>query len=286
MDLITLTERCCDWNHALHVDGPNRLVRNIALAGTDSRNGYSYTSEALQTAVDLYRDKPVFLDHGANRANPQERSTRDLVGSIVSPRFIDGRIRGDIRVLETDSGQTFLKLVESETPGVGMSHVVLARRSADGKTVEQITDVISVDAVVNPATTTTFHESVETTPEHLAERLEILNGELVRLREERDRLQQRLTESEAALQSARCEQSIQRLIRESRLPESALSASFLTQLRSAATDQERRTLIEDRLSLLTLRSPTATAPRSLPRSAPGPAPGADDAHFISAIRRR
>jgi hypothetical protein len=70
-------------------------------------------------------------------------------------------VRGDIRVLDTDSGRTFLALAESDTPGVGMSHVVLAERNADGTIVEKIRDVISVDAVVGPATTRTFRESVE-----------------------------------------------------------------------------------------------------------------------------
>ena len=64
------------------------------------------------------------------------------------------------QVLDTESGRTFLALIESDTPGVGMSHVVMAERSRDGETVERIHDVISVDAVVNPATTTTFHESI------------------------------------------------------------------------------------------------------------------------------
>lgn len=286
MPLITLTERCHDWNQSLHVDGPGRLVQNVALSGTDSRNGYSYTEEALQSAVDLYRDKPVFLDHGQDRSRPHERSTRDLVGSIVSPRFVDGRIRGDIRVLDTEPGQIFLKLVESATPGVGMSHVVLARRSADGKTVERINDVISVDAVVNPATTTTFRESIDATPEVLSERIESLTAELHRVREERDLLRQRSVELQSALDRSRREESIQSLIRESQLPSSALSPSFLEQLRSAASDDDRRVLIQDRMSLLALRPRESPAPQSQSRSATPASVLTADAQFINAIRRR
>jgi hypothetical protein len=40
-----------------------------------------------------------------------------------------------------------------------MSHVVLAQRSVDGLTVERIQDVLSVDVVVKPATTTSLCES-------------------------------------------------------------------------------------------------------------------------------
>lgn len=285
MPLITLTERCHDWNQSLQIDEPGRLVQNVALSGTDSRNGYAYTEEALRTAVELYRDKPVFLDHGQNRSRPQERSTRDLVGSIISPRFVDGRIRGDIRVLDTDSGRTFLKLVESAAPGVGMSHVVLARRSSDGKTVDRIDQVISVDAVVNPATTTTFREAVDETPDSRSPSLAALTDELQQVREERDRLRQQNIDLQTALDRSRREESIQSLIQESQLPLAALSPSFLAQLRSTPSEDDRRALIQDRMSLLSLRPREALAPHSHARSMTTTVLTAD-AQFINAIRRR
>jgi hypothetical protein len=113
----------------------------------------------LRNAARLYDHKPVFLDHADRPGGTSNRSTRDLVGSIVNSRFEDGRVRSDVRVLDTESGRTFLALAEENTPGVGMSHVVLAHRSADGATVERIDDVLSVDVVVKPATTTTIRES-------------------------------------------------------------------------------------------------------------------------------
>ena len=127
--------------------------------GRDSKNGYRYSEQALRRAARLYDQKPVFLDHAEKPTEAAARSTRDLVGSIVNPRFEEGRLRGDVRVLDTDSGRTFLALAEGNTPGVGMSHVVLAQRSVDGAIVERIEDVISVDVVVRPATTSTFRES-------------------------------------------------------------------------------------------------------------------------------
>ena len=146
MKPTTLIERYADWHNGAAVEPQQRLVRNVALAGRESKNGYAYSEAALQGAVALYEHKPVFLDHAADKSRPQERSTRDLVGSIVNPRYDAGRIRGDIRVLETESGRTFLALAESDAPGIGMSHVVLAERSGDGALVEKIHDVISVDA--------------------------------------------------------------------------------------------------------------------------------------------
>ncbi len=160
MKLSTLVEHVADWHARSQVDRTNRLVRNIALTGGTSKNGYRYTEQALKDAVSLYEQRPVFLDHAADKSRPQERSTRDLVGSIVNPRWESGRIRGDIRVLDTDSGRTFLALADSDAPGVGMSHVVLAERGKTDGAVARIHDVVSVDAVVFPATTTTFRESV------------------------------------------------------------------------------------------------------------------------------
>lgn len=151
-----LTEHLRDWSaHGLEIDRAARLIRNVALAGLESKNGYRYSASALREAVPLYEDRPVFLDHSRR---PFERSTRDLVGSIVAARFDGGRIRGDIRAVDTEAGRTFLALAETGAPAIGMSHVVLAEMNAEGTIVERIVDVISVDAVAFPATTSSLSE--------------------------------------------------------------------------------------------------------------------------------
>ena len=158
--LQQLAEEIRDWrSDGLIVDRENRYVRNVALAGTVSKNGYRYTEQALQEATNLYHNKPVFLDHAPSASRATHRSTRDLVGSIVNPRFENGRVRGDIRVIDTEAGRTFLALAESDGPSVGMSHVVLAKRNVNGTIVERLEQVVSVDAVVFPASTVTFRES-------------------------------------------------------------------------------------------------------------------------------
>lgn len=160
-----LTERIQDWRGAdVVVDQERRAVRNVALTAAESKNGYRYSAEALRQAVPLYENKPVFLDHAANLARPFDRSTRDLVGTVVNVRFEEERVRADIQTLDTDSGRTFVALAESESPAVGMSHVVLAERGRDKTVVETIHDVVSVDAVVFPATASTFRESQQHWP--------------------------------------------------------------------------------------------------------------------------
>jgi hypothetical protein len=164
MPVSRLREQVADWRLQSEFDQSARVLRNIALTGRESKNGYRYSEAALRGAAALYDQKPVFLDHADKRVEPALRSTRDLVGSIVNPRFEEGRVRGDVRVLDTESGRTFLALVEGNSPGVGMSHVVLALRSVDGAVVERIQDVLSVDVVVRPATTVTFRESEDVDP--------------------------------------------------------------------------------------------------------------------------
>ncbi len=158
--LQQLTEHISDW-HSDHVsvDVDQRIVCNVALTGRDSKNGYHYSETALRGAIKLYEGKPVFLDHATNRTRPHDRSTRDLVGSIINPRFENDRIRGDIQTLDTEAGRTFVALAKTISPAVGMSHVVLAERGKDRLVVEKIHEVVSVDAVVFPATTATFSES-------------------------------------------------------------------------------------------------------------------------------
>lgn len=154
-----LTEQIADWRSSVVVERAAHSIRNVALAGTHSKNGYRYADAALRMAAPLYENVPVFLDHPASTRRPRERSTRDLAGHVAGVGYEDGRLRGDVRTLDTEAGRTLLALAESGGPGVGMSHVVLAERSADGATVERIVEVISVDAVVFPATTQSFRES-------------------------------------------------------------------------------------------------------------------------------
>ena len=209
MPPIRLTEDACDWHQEFTIDHAAQVVRNVALAGSASKNGYRYSEQALLDAVPHYEHKPVFLDHTGDRQRPKNRSTRDLVGSICNVRYEEGRVRGDIRVLDTESGRTFLALVAGDAPGVGMSHVVMAVKSADGAVVEKICDVVSVDAVIHPATTTTFRESVaDATPasrdagealtttaadQGVAQLLEQLRADVQQLRIQCESLTQKLT---------------------------------------------------------------------------------------------
>lgn len=288
MEPTTLTEHCHQWNHNLTVDADQRIVRNVALAGTESKNGYTYSESALRNAVTLYEGRPVFLDHAQNRLNPHDRSTRDLVGSITNARFDQQRMKGDIRVLDTESGRTFLKLLEGGSPGVGMSHVVRARKSTDGTTVDEIAEVISVDVVINPATTRTFAESTQSesslnkddpSTENLAETA------ILHLRAEHNSLKQQHAELLTVVESLQRENDVHRLLAETHLPPRAVTEFFVQQLRQAPDTQTRRRLIDDRLALVKEDASSRSPVRSELRLFPRQEAAAQDFHFISAIRR-
>ncbi len=282
MQQITLHERVDNWADNLTVDHEQRIVCNVALAGTLSRNGYRYSEEALEAAVSLYENRPVFLDHAAARSGPLDRSTRDLVGTVVNARYFQSRIRGDIRVLDTEAGQTFLKLVESETPGVGMSHVVMAQRGADGKVVDKILNVLSVDAVINPATTDTFRESADglctggTACESCTRKLVQLDQERVRLEEQKRELARQLTQLQDREQ-------VERLLQEFALPADAVTDCFREQLRQSSSDATRRALIADRQRLLS-EARRGSRPLSFDRPG-GQEPQQVTADFLRVLRR-
>lgn len=278
MSSLPLCERLENWNDQVTVDSENRLVLNVALAGQSSRNGYRYTDEALRLAVGLYENRPVFLDHAANRQRPQERSTRDLVGSITNPQFTAGRIRGDIRVLDTESGQTFLKLVESQAAGVGMSHVVLAERSADGKEVLRISEVLSVDVVINPATTVTFAESLQDSGASEEADALLWNAERARLLAEIEQLKEEL-------QLHLVQNQVRQLIASAQLPAEAVSECFHRQLLTAGTAELREQLVHDRAALFASRSAPVARVASQSRMTGSGARRVDD-EFISTLKRR
>ena len=282
----SLTEQIPDWKtHEVQVDREHRLVKNVALTGQKSANGYEYSERALREGVPLYEQKPVFLDHAATPAQPHQRSARDLVGSVVNVRFSDGRIRGDVRVMDTEAGRTFLALVESNGPAVGMSHVVLAQKDPTGKLVEKIHEVVSVDAVVFPATTRTFQEQ---SPPSADGSRAVQPMELARLQSQRDALQQQIAALQQELREAEARREVDRLLDQAELPARAITDLFCRQLVAADSTTARRQLIQERRLLVeALRSPSGV-PRSQERfnEEAGRLGSWTDEQLLAAIRAR
>src|SRR2546422_11580985 len=73
------------------------LVRNVVLLGPQSRNGYRYTPSAMQAALPLYENRPIFLDHADEQTSPTRRKLRDFAGQVLAPRYEGERLRGDLK---------------------------------------------------------------------------------------------------------------------------------------------------------------------------------------------
>jgi hypothetical protein len=223
------------------------------------------------------------LDHANSRTQPHHRSTRDLVGSVVNVRYEHGRIRGDIRVIDTEAGRTFLALAESNGPAVGMSHVILAEKNADGSVVEKIHEVVSVDAVVFPATTKTFQE------QHApADAGESLPAHLASLASQRDALEQQIARLKTELDQLQTRREVDQLLDQAQLPPLAVTEVFRQQLLAAPTGEARRTLVQERRSLLDSLARSSHSPHSQERWGDAnrlSSSTLSDEQLITAIRR-
>jgi hypothetical protein len=254
-DLIAITEQIVDWRSAdFAVRLDERLLSRVLLSGGASKNGHRYADSALREAAALYDRKPVFLDHAANLAKPFDRSTRDLAGWIAEASYAEGHIQGNIQLLDTEAGRTLLALMSSETPAVGMSHVILARKSADGTLVEKIHDVISVDAVVFPATTAGFREQrdgelasdVPSEAEESLRRIGELEEELARVIREREELRQRCAELSAQM----LQHDIDRQLAAADLDDELVTATLREKLRTTPDAAARSRLIAEHRQFL------------------------------------
>ena len=270
------------------VDAEGRLVRGLALAGLVSRNGYAYRADALRLAAPLYEGRPVFLDHAADPSRPQSRSARDLVGTLSGVRFDDDAdvLRGDVRVLDTESGRTFLALCEGGEEGVGMSHVVLARRSDDGREVVSVERVVSVDAVAFPATTQSLSESdgapLPERSNDAPNEADDLREQVGRLAAERDDLVRRLAEAETSLRAADVRRRRETLLSESGLPRAAMTAPFRRAVLEAASESQADALVRDRVAIV--EAGRGRWPGPACSEGPSDLMPGRDARFVRAVR--
>lgn len=146
------------------------LILNCLLCGKESANGYKFADGAFGTVQDnrvkeLYENVPVFLNHGDRKRHPLDREVEGLAGKIINARLDDqGRPRGDIETAYGIRGDYLRKLVRGGFKRIGLSHTGTYRRGGKGRenVIERIEDVFSVDAVLSPATTRSFHESTNT----------------------------------------------------------------------------------------------------------------------------
>ncbi|MGH7143399.1 MAG: hypothetical protein ACREJ2_04610 [Planctomycetota bacterium] len=156
-----LIERIAGEDLREGIEREGRLIRNIAMLRSVSRNGYSYSAAAMQTAAKLFEGAPAYLDHpaGAGRAGGPpmagSHSVRDLIGRFSRVRLEGNLLRGDLHLLPGPEGDRVLALAEEMPAAVGFSIEAQGTLATeDGrKIVTGLTAAKGVALVTEPAAT-------------------------------------------------------------------------------------------------------------------------------------
>jgi len=135
------------------------VIKNVLVLGPKSKNGRKYTKKCMKDAVGLYENAKVFVNHSEGPRNAEDR-----FGNLQNLHISDEGIRGDLQFLGTHPLADRVKEdVSKNLSCYGLSHVVdgRAKKTQEGITVHEISDVLSVDIVAQPATTVNLLEEIE-----------------------------------------------------------------------------------------------------------------------------
>lgn len=147
------------------IDRNAGILRGVKILGAESKNGRTYTLNAMRNAVGMYENAAVFIDHPDKKTPNAGRSVRDLVGHLENVRFNEangGALFGDLHLVRSNPlSEMVMDLADSKK--IGLSHNASGyTEQRDGRmVVEEIDSVRSVDIVVSPATTNSLFESVD-----------------------------------------------------------------------------------------------------------------------------
>ncbi len=143
------------------IDEDAGVVRNVRILGRESKQGRTYSDNAMRQAAALYEGVAVNIDHSTS-----ERSITERFGQLKRTHFIeaDGEVRGDLDYLKSHSwSPTFVESVKRFDGSFGLSHDAEGSTVREGgrTIVESIEHVFSVDIVGRPATNQGLFESEE-----------------------------------------------------------------------------------------------------------------------------
>jgi hypothetical protein len=163
MTTETLQEYCDSRGAAIKIDREHGVIEGVKILGLSSRNGRTYTKEAVAKSIRLYEGSKVNVNHPNGNPNGP-RDYRDRIGSIrgVAMREGDG-LYGNLHFNPKHAlAEQLLWDAEHSPENVGFSHNVEARtsRGKSGVVIEEIVRVHSVDLVADPATTRGLFEGI------------------------------------------------------------------------------------------------------------------------------
>jgi hypothetical protein len=124
-------------------------------------NGLEYTVQALEACAEKFNLATVFCNHpdALDLTRAGERRIEDIAGVLWNARYGVGGVRAVLtcRGPKADLVRALASQIIRDreagepVPNVGLSADMFVRLASDGKTVEEISRVVSVDVVFNPA---------------------------------------------------------------------------------------------------------------------------------------
>ncbi|MBC7222875.1 MAG: hypothetical protein H5T59_01125 [Anaerolineae bacterium] len=151
---------------AIQAQAGPRVFRVTLIQAGQSRNGFTYTPDALQAAVPLFQGATAFVDHARSEdLRRGTRSVRDVAGAYGNVAWdpVAAAIVGDLHLIHEETARLLAAYVQARqagepVPDIGISaDLTVAHREG---TVRRIVQVHSADVVVGPAAGGTIHHAV------------------------------------------------------------------------------------------------------------------------------
>ena len=150
------------------VDRDKGIIHGVKILGNVSRNGYSYSANAIQEAAKCYEGLGCYIDHSYDESKGGERAFGDLFGRFESVTCNQTEARGDLHFLKSHAyADRICEAAERFPESFGMSHEAYSPGPSlvnGEQVIESIRHVSSIDIVTSPATNKGLFESIQTTP--------------------------------------------------------------------------------------------------------------------------
>jgi len=143
-------------------DVESLIIRNAAVLGMVSNNGYTYSENAMRSTARLAEGAKQYIGHMADK---EERSVTELFSILKNVRYMDTekKVRGDMHLVDTPEVRNeIFPRMQHFKESIGNSVVVWAE-GAENEGVLTLTEVYkvdSVDLVTDPATNAGIFENV------------------------------------------------------------------------------------------------------------------------------
>ncbi len=185
-----------DIFEALTVDAEKKRAHVVIIKEGWSKNKRYYPAQVLEQAVPLFEGAKCYLDHSDIKGIPN-RSVRELTGFYENVKFAGKQVEADLQFLDTEAGKVGLDIAKETVKhnkllaGLSIRGVGSVRKVEEGHEVENLSKIISVDMVSDPAAGGEFLRLYESVMEVKDEMKDLT---LEKLKEERPDLVQSISE--------------------------------------------------------------------------------------------